>query len=364
MVHAHPADLGRLLDGHGSGPRAVAVLPRPVHARPGGGWVLSRRDRLLHALVPAGRAGSGYVRNVAGVPGSLALGAAVSSVLLRQDWFGLDGWQWVFIIEGAPAVLIGLALPLLMTDRPRDAKWLTRDERDWLEETFAAERRETVAAMGGITLGGTLRLRTVWLLALGILFTNIGGMGLVFWLATMVKEFLGKGRALRPTTGGPDLDRPRLPVRPGRRGDLGGNRRLDRRAEMVLRRGAACDWAVPGGQRNSGPAVGVGIRVALPGWVLRTLVVHPISGCCRPRAYFVGGRGVDRIHQHVGQRRRGSLRNTIMGKMEAAGLSDECVADIPGLRVRARSGVRRADPCSRPAAGAADRLATGDRESP
>jgi MFS transporter, ACS family, tartrate transporter len=91
------------------------------------------------------------------VPGSLALGAAVSAVLLRQDWFGLDGWQWVFLVEGTPAVLIGAALPLLMT------------------------------------LGQALRLRAVWLLALGILATNLGGMGMVFWLATMVKEFIGKG---------------------------------------------------------------------------------------------------------------------------------------------------------------------------
>jgi ACS family tartrate transporter-like MFS transporter len=127
------------------------------------------------------------------VPGSLALGAAVSAVLLRQDWFGLDGWQWVFLVEGTPAVLIGAALPLLMTDRPRDARWLTPEERDCLEQTLAAERREAAAAAGAMTLGQALRLRAVWLLALGILATNLGGMGMVFWLATMVKEFIGKG---------------------------------------------------------------------------------------------------------------------------------------------------------------------------
>lgn len=126
------------------------------------------------------------------VPGSLALGANVSAVLLRQDWFGLVGWQWVFLVEGAPAVLLGLAVPFAMTDRPRDAGWLTPAERDHLEHALAEERRETTALSGHMSLGEALRLRSVWLLALGILATNLGGMGLVFWLATMVKTFLGK----------------------------------------------------------------------------------------------------------------------------------------------------------------------------
>ena len=129
------------------------------------------------------------------VPGSLALGAYVSAHLLKLTWFGLDGWQWVFIIEGAPAVLLGLALPFLMTDRPRNAKWLTPEERDWLEGTLEAERRETVAAGGGMTLREALRLPIVWLLAAGILVTNMGGYGLVSWLATVVKGFLGKDGA-------------------------------------------------------------------------------------------------------------------------------------------------------------------------
>jgi ACS family tartrate transporter-like MFS transporter len=125
------------------------------------------------------------------VPGSLALGTAVSAWLLRQDAFDLAGWQWLFLAEGAPAVLLGLALPFLMTDRPRDAKWLTSEERDWLERTLASERRETVREAGAVSLGAVLRLRTVWLLALGILATNIGGYGMVFWLPTVVKGFLG-----------------------------------------------------------------------------------------------------------------------------------------------------------------------------
>ena len=126
---------------------------------------------------------------VLGVPFSLALGARVSGWLLQANWFGLDGWQWVFLIEGLPAVLMGFALPFLLTDRPRDAKWLTPAERDWLETTLEAERNEA-AKIGGSTLKQALRKPTVWLLALGILATNIGGYILVFWMPTTVNSML------------------------------------------------------------------------------------------------------------------------------------------------------------------------------
>ena len=52
---------------------------------------------------------------------------------------GLQGWQWLYIIEGIPAILLGVLTPFLMTDRPRDAKWLNADEREWLTTTMDAE---------------------------------------------------------------------------------------------------------------------------------------------------------------------------------------------------------------------------------
>lgn len=129
------------------------------------------------------------------VPVSMAGGAGVSALLLRLDWLGLAGWQWVFLVEGAPAVLLGLVVPFVLPDRPKDARWLTPAERDWLERTLDAERRETAAASAGTTLGGVLRLPTVWLLAAGIFCTNLGGYAVVFWLPTVVKGLLaGAGR--------------------------------------------------------------------------------------------------------------------------------------------------------------------------
>lgn len=124
-----------------------------------------------------------------GVPLSMALGAPVSALLLDVNWFDLKGWQWVFLVEGAPAVLLGVVLPFILTDRPRDARWLTPEEREWLEGTLAAERREAEAA-GRVSLRQALGVRNVWLLALALFATNLGGYVFVFWLATVVKSLL------------------------------------------------------------------------------------------------------------------------------------------------------------------------------
>lgn len=124
------------------------------------------------------------------VPFSLALGAAVSSALVRLDWFGLAGWQWLFLIEGFPAVLFGIAVPFLLTDRPKDARWLTPAEREWLETTLEEERRAAEPA-GAMTVWRALSLRTVWQLALGIFAVNLGGYALVLWQPTAVRGLLG-----------------------------------------------------------------------------------------------------------------------------------------------------------------------------
>src|SRR6202045_1045039 len=76
------------------------------------------------------------------VPGSNAITAAISGALLQLDGvLGLRGWQWLFIVEAVPSVLLAFAVLALMTDRPAKAAWLAPDERDWLEQTLAAQRR-------------------------------------------------------------------------------------------------------------------------------------------------------------------------------------------------------------------------------
>jgi ACS family tartrate transporter-like MFS transporter len=140
-------------------------------------FVQSDRSRALSWLLVA-------------VPFSLALGAPVSSLLLDVEWFSLDGWQWLFIVEGLPAVLLGVIVLACFTDRPRDAKWLTRVERDHLENELAAEAaaKESVQKVG---MWQALRLPAVWLLAVGVMIGNSGGYAMTFWLPTTVKNLSG-----------------------------------------------------------------------------------------------------------------------------------------------------------------------------
>lgn len=124
------------------------------------------------------------------VPFSLALGAPLSGLLLDVHWFGLTGWQWLFIVEGLPAVGLGVLTLLVMTDRPRDAKWLSAGERDYLEGVLAAEAR-TKEVAGKTRIRDAWRVPNVWWLALGIFATNTGGYALAFWLPTTVKNISG-----------------------------------------------------------------------------------------------------------------------------------------------------------------------------
>jgi MFS family permease len=83
------------------------------------------------------------------IPVSIAIGAPLSTTILGLDGLlGLKGWQWLFIIEGAPAVVLSAVVLGFMTDRPAHAKWLTAAERDWLEGALRDEREAVNAAHG------------------------------------------------------------------------------------------------------------------------------------------------------------------------------------------------------------------------
>lgn len=141
-------------------------------------WFASRdRGRALAGLVMA-------------IPFCLALGAPVSAMLLNIHWLGLVGWKWLFLLEGLPAVVLGVATLFLLDDRPRDAKWLEPHERDWLSDQLDAEARAK-DAIGKASFWQALRQRNVRMLTLGIFATNTGGYALTFWLPTAVKGISG-----------------------------------------------------------------------------------------------------------------------------------------------------------------------------
>ncbi|MET4097368.1 MFS transporter [Arthrobacter sp. UYCu712] len=124
-------------------------------------------------------------------PVSNALGAPVSGLLLQMDGvMGLQGWQWLYIIEGIPAIILGILTPVLMTDRPSHARWLADDEREWLTRTMDEELAHKQKGQPHHFLAGLKDPRTIAYSALYFgLVCGIYGLGL--WMPTIVAA-LGK----------------------------------------------------------------------------------------------------------------------------------------------------------------------------
>ena len=95
---------------------------------------------------------------MAAIPASSVIGAPVSSMLLYLDGIsGFKGWQWMFIVEALPAIILSVVVFFYLTDKPSDAKWLADDERRWLVSRLKAEEAHREKnALAGHGLGRTL----------------------------------------------------------------------------------------------------------------------------------------------------------------------------------------------------------------
>ena len=122
------------------------------------------------------------------VPGSNAVAAAVSGVILQLDGvLGIAGWRWLFLLESIPAVLLAPVVLAVMTDRPSLATWLTQDERGWLEERLSREQRSVEHAHAPPTLFQALTNPRVLILSM-IYFTIVTATyGITFFLPLIVK---------------------------------------------------------------------------------------------------------------------------------------------------------------------------------
>jgi D-galactonate transporter len=118
------------------------------------------------------------------IPVSTVIGGPLSGLLLRLDGLGgLAGWQWLFIVEGLPVVLVGFAILWLLPDTPEDAAWLTDDDRRIIRERLASERKPKEVRR----LGPALADPRVWMLA-GVQFGFlVGSYGIGIFLPQMLK---------------------------------------------------------------------------------------------------------------------------------------------------------------------------------
>lgn len=124
-------------------------------------------------------------------PIAIIVGAPISEAILSLDQrAGLAGWQWLFLLEGAPAVVLGLLALRVLTDRPEEAAWLPAHEREWLAATMAAERKAR-AAIGEHAPLAALSAPKVWLLSTIYFMNTLVTYGVFLWLPKILRDLSG-----------------------------------------------------------------------------------------------------------------------------------------------------------------------------
>ena len=113
------------------------------------------------------------------------VGSPLSAELMQVSGLGLHGWQWMLILEGLPAVLLGIVCLAFLPNGPHDASWLRTEEREWLAGALAAER-SVVAKDGHTTLRAALVQPRVWALALAYFGIVLALYGFNFWLPSLI----------------------------------------------------------------------------------------------------------------------------------------------------------------------------------
>lgn len=122
------------------------------------------------------------------IPFSLIVGGPFSGWLLKQSWMNIEGWRWVFIAEGIPAVLAGVLVWRFLPDRPSQVTWLTPVQRNSLEKILQEERSRRGTNEDLRSLRIIFLSLPAWLLAFALFFCNVAMVGYMFWLPSNLQK--------------------------------------------------------------------------------------------------------------------------------------------------------------------------------
>jgi sugar phosphate permease len=125
---------------------------------------------------------------MAAIPVSLVIASPVAGWILSYNWFAIEGWRWLFFLEGIPAILLGTIAFFFLTDRPSQARWLTAEQQQWISRKLEQEKP---LSQQSITIGQALRSRTVLLLITAAFLQYFIGYSVIFWLPTILKNQSG-----------------------------------------------------------------------------------------------------------------------------------------------------------------------------
>lgn len=124
------------------------------------------------------------------IPVANAISSLISGAILEMDGLaGLAGWQWLFLLEGLPSIVLGVAAYFYLTERPSEASWLSQEERAWLTRKLEEERLNA----GATPVRGSLKdvFRSPAVLALGVVFfcINVELGGVSFWMPQLIRSY-------------------------------------------------------------------------------------------------------------------------------------------------------------------------------
>ena len=122
------------------------------------------------------------------IPISSVAGGLIAGVLLNLHWWGVSGWRWLLILEGLPAVICGVVTLFYLTDRPKDARWLSEEEKAWIAGELERENGVRETGQPEIGLLEAFANWTAVALVAGYFFINLTAYGLFLWLPKMVQR--------------------------------------------------------------------------------------------------------------------------------------------------------------------------------